>query len=228
MLRIIFVFGAATAIASPAQTFKTLVSFNGTDGMSPVYGPLAQGLDGDLYGTTSIGGTNGDGTVFRTTRSGRLTTLHNFGGTDGWNLYGDPVIQASNGKFYGTTEAGGANGYGTVYEITSAGALTTLYNFCAQKNCTDGSYPRGLMQAANGNLYGVTCCGGARGKGTFFEIKTAGKLTTVYSFCAQTNCADGGDPFVPVQAANGEFYGTTYYGGANGIGTVFKITRRAR
>ncbi|MGA9966340.1 MAG: choice-of-anchor tandem repeat GloVer-containing protein [Terriglobales bacterium] len=216
------------AIASPAQTFKTLVSFNGTDGANPVYGSLVQGFDGNFYGTTASGGAHGDGTVFRITPSGTLTTLHSFDGTDGINTFGDPVIQATNGKFYGTTEAGGAHGYGTVYEMTPAGVLTTLYSFCAKNNCVDGSYPRGLVQATNGSFYGATCCGGAHGNGTVFKIDGAGKLTTLYSFCAQANCADGADPFIPVQATDGNFYGTTYNGGTYGSGMFFKITPRGK
>ena len=215
---------AVGAIASPAQTFNTLVSFNGADGANPVYGSLVQGFDGNFYGTTASGGTHGDGTVFRITPNGMLTTLHSFDGTDGINTFGDPVIQATNGKFYGTTEAGGAHGYGTVYEMTPAGALTTVYSFCAKNNCADGSYPRGLVQATIGSFYGATCCGGAHGNGTVFKIDGAGKLTTLYSFCAQTNCADGADPFIPVQATDGNFYGTTYGGGTNGDGTVFKMS----
>jgi len=220
----VFLLGAVFAVASPAQTFKTLVSFNGTDGTSPVFGSLVQGFDGNVYGTTSVGGANGDGTVFRMTPGGTLTTLHSFDGADGLNIFGDPVIQATNGKFYGTTEAGGAHGSGTIYEMTPTGVLTTLYSFCAKTNCADGSYPRGLVQAANGSFYGATCCGGAYGNGTLFKINAAGKLTTLYNFCKQTNCADGGDPFVPVQATDGNFYGTTYYGGANGSGVFFKVT----
>ena len=225
---LVCLFCAVEAIASPAQSFKTLVSFNGTDGANPAYGSLVQGFDGNLYGTTSSGGAHDDGTVFKMTPSGALTTLHSFDGTDGVNTFGDPVIQATNGKFYGTTEAGGANGYGTVYEMTPAGVLTTLYSFCAQKSCADGAYPRGLVQATNGNFYGATCCGGVYGNGTVFEVNGAGKLTTLYSFCAQTNCADGGDPFVPVQATDGDFYSTTYYGGANGTGVFFKITPKGK
>ena len=98
--------------------------------------------------------------------------------------------------------------------------------FCAQTNCADGAYPfAGLIQATDGNFYGTTGERGINGNGTVFKITPQGKLATLYSFCAQTNCADGAYPGAGLtQAPNGEFYGTTVYGGANDAGTVSKIT----
>lgn len=215
---------ATSAIALSAQSFKTLVSFDGTNGANPNYGSLVQGFDGNIYGTTSVGGASEDGTVFKMSRRGTLTTLHSFDGTDGYNLFGDPVIQAADGNFYGTTEAGGAHGNGTVYKMTPAGVVTTLYSFCTGVNCADGYYPRGLMQASNGRFYGATVQGGAYGGGTVFEIDKLGNLNTLHSFCSEANCADGGEPFIPVQATNGNFYSTTNYGGAYNGGTVFEIS----
>src|ERR1039457_3341095 len=157
-----------------------------------------------------------------------LTTLFSFDGTHGQQPAGT-LVQATNGDLYGTTYAGGANnGGGTVFKITPGGTLTTLYSFCSQTNCTDGAYPSaGLVQAANGDLYGTTSggwAGGANSDGTVFKITPGGTLTTLYNFCSQTNCADGVGPEAGlVQAANGNLYGTTY-GGANSYGTVFKIT----
>jgi uncharacterized repeat protein (TIGR03803 family) len=127
----------------------------------------------------------------------------------------------------------GANNSGTVFKITTDGKLTTLYYFCSQSNCTDGRYPSALVQATNGDFYGVTVQGGANSAGTVFKITPSGMLTTLYSFCRQTNCPDGLNPTAGlVQATNGDFYGTTPYGGANHnefcgpeCGTVFKITR---
>src|ERR1035437_89259 len=106
------------------------------------------------------------------------------------------VAQATNGDFYGTTQQGGANcvpdGCGTVFKITPGGMLTTLYSFCAQIGCTDGSIPyAGLIQATNGDLYGTTADGGANGNyGTIFKITPGGALTTLYSFCSQSGCTD--------------------------------------
>src|ERR1035438_8758338 len=159
-----------------------------------------------------------------------LTTLYTFcsqsGCTDGANPYAE-LVQATNGDLYGTTQGGGTNlGYGTVFKITPGGTLTTLYSFCSQTNCTDGARPyAGLVQAANGDLYGTTNGGGTNGLGTVFKITPGGTLTTLYSFCSQSGCTDGAVPDAGlVQAANGNFYGTTYYGGTNKRGTVFKIT----
>ncbi len=149
------------------------------DGEQPI-GPLAEGVDGNFYGTTSGGGKNSYGTVFKITPTGTLTTLYSFcnpskdssqpcpdGGTP---LSG--LLLGTDGNFYGTTSYGGANGPttgtsgeeygGTVFKITPSGTLTTLYSFCATNaNCTDGSFPVGMLtQATDGNFYGATQQGG--------------------------------------------------------------------
>jgi uncharacterized repeat protein (TIGR03803 family) len=221
----VFLLCMATAIASPAQTFTSLVSFDGSNGAYPVYGSLIQGLDGNLYGTTQEGGVNNYGTVFEVTAGGRLTTLDSFDLTDGAYPYAGLVL-ATNGNFYGTTYEGGANGSGTVFEITPGGTVTTLYSFCSQTNCADGDLPSAaVVQAADGTFFGTTHQGGANGDGTVFQLAPDGTLTTLYSFCAQTNCADGYFPYAGLaQSTNGTLYGTTYYGGANQRGTVFEIT----
>jgi uncharacterized repeat protein (TIGR03803 family) len=215
---------------TPGGTLTTLYSFcfqsGCTDGVEP-YAGLVQAANGDLYGTAYGGGTNGYGTVFKITPGGTLTTLYSFcsrsGCTDGAYPYAG-LVQAANGVLYGTTTSGGANNSGTVFKITTSGTLTTLYSFCSQTNCTDGAAPSaGLVQAANGDLYGTSIFGGTNGGGTVFRIATSGTLTTLYSFCSP--CADGANPWAGlVQAADGEFYGTTFNGGATGTGTIFKIT----
>jgi uncharacterized repeat protein (TIGR03803 family) len=230
-------------------TLTTLYSFcsqtNCTDGKSPV-GGLIQASNGNFYGTTWAGGaannTGFDGTIFKITSSRQFTTLYSFCSKANCADGDSPraaLVQASNGNFYGTTVQGGVSSYcgdqsvgcGTVFEITPAGKFTTLYSFCSQANCADGFYPySGLMQASNGNLYGTTFEGGANGNyGTVFEITTSGKLTTLYSFCAQTGCTDGEFPSSGlVQDAKGILYGTTGGGGANcssvGCGTAYAIT----
>jgi uncharacterized repeat protein (TIGR03803 family) len=224
VVALVFLFFAVTVIAAPAQStfFTTLASFNGMDGDYP-YAGLVQASDGNFYGTT--GGFYGVGTVFKITPEGTLTSLHSFDGTDGEYPFA-ALVQASDGNFYGTTGWGGAYGYGTVFKITSTGTLTTLHSF----DSSDGANPwAGLLQASDGNFYGTTYGGGATGQGTVFKITPAGMLTTLYSFCSQNGCADGSNPQAGlVQGADGNFYGTTYFGAINncsfGCGTVFKIT----
>jgi uncharacterized repeat protein (TIGR03803 family) len=197
---VVLVFCAVAAIGSPAQTFTTLT----------------------------------------------FTTLYSFcaqtGCTDGAGPYAE-LVQATDGNFYRTTAGGGGyctdmDGCGTVFKITSTGTLTTLYSFCAQTGCPDGSaLYAGLVQATDGDFYGTTFddganttgCGlyyGGNACGTVFKITAGGTLTTLYSFCAQTGCTDGEEPWAGlIQATDGNFYGTTRDGGANGnLGTVFKIT----
>src|SRR5277367_4076965 len=164
----VFLVCAATAIASPAQTFATLVNFDGTDGANPEAG-LVQATNGEFYGTTSEGGANGIGTVFKITSKGTLTTLHSFDGSTDGEFPVAGLVQAPNGDFYGTTEIGGANGGGTVFKITGGGTLTTLHSF---DGGADGGSPfGGLVQATDGNFYGTTVSGGANGQGgTIFKI----------------------------------------------------------
>jgi len=219
-------------IASPAQVFTTLANFGGSNGSNPFAG-LVQGFDGNFYGTTYYGGANNSGTVFKITPAGKLTTLYRFcaqsGCVDGANPSAS-LVQASNGDFYGTTLAGGANNDGTVFKITTMGTLTTLHSF----DGGDGMNPSaGLIQATDGNFYGTTRGGGAIGGGTVFKITPSGTLTTLYSFCGE-NCTDGFTAYAGlVQGTDGNLYGTTQYGGGYdgfgycfdyGCGTVFKIT----
>ena len=192
-------------------TLTTLHQFSALDSNG-------ENSDGNFYGTTSSGGTSGDGTVFMLTPAGVLTTLYSFdGAAHGATPYA-ALIQATDGNFYGVTHNGGANGAGTVFQITSTGVFTTLHTF----DVSDGSTPRAaLVQGQDGNLYGSTEAGGAAGDGTLFEITPAGVLTTLYSFSG----SDGADPEgAMTQGADGTFYGTTAAGGANNNGTVFRLT----
>jgi len=168
-----------------------------------------------------------------TTQAQVVTKLLDFNGINGADPVYMSLVQGPHGKLYGTTAGGGANGnYGTVFAITPKGRLTTLYSFCAQPGCADGSVPdAGLLLASDGNFYGTTSGGGANGDyGTVFKITAEGALTTLYSFCAQANCVDGSAPTgTLIQATDGNLYGTTNMGGANGdYGTVFRITRSGR
>jgi uncharacterized repeat protein (TIGR03803 family) len=227
---------------SPGGTLKTVYSFfcslNGcADGAMPSAG-LVQAINGGFYGTTAAAAGSGYGTIFKVTASGALTTLYTFCSQsdcpDGAAPYAG-LVQAANGYLYGTTEyGGGTNSNGTVFRISPSGALTKLYSFCTQSGCADGGEPEGtLVQAFNGDLYGTTAIGGGQNGGTVFKITPGGTLTTLYSFCSQTGCADGENPYAGlVQGSDGYLYGTTLDGGPNagftgkGAGTVFKITPR--
>ena len=205
---------------TPSGTLTTLYSFRGypSDGGTP-WGGLIQASDGNLYGTTFRGGVYGYGNVFKITTAGTMTSLYSFSdGSDGAGPTAG-VIQASDGNLYGTTYYGSAYHWGTIFKITTDGALTTLYSF----NGSDGSSPGGsLIQASDGNLYGTTILGGAGNIGTVFRITTDGTLTSLYSFSGGN---DGAYPYAGlIQASDGNLYGTTYKGGAGNRGTVFQIT----
>jgi uncharacterized repeat protein (TIGR03803 family) len=209
---------------TPSGAATTLYSFCATsscpDGQYPV-GGLFLARNGALYGTTSQGGASGFGTVFRITPSGALTTLHSFTNTDGADPQAAP-IQASNGLFYGTAFGGGSHSYGTIYKMTASGSLTVLHNFCSGA-CTDGQNPTApLVQGSDGKLYGTNLYGYGY-FGTVFRITLAGKLTTLHTFTGTGS--DGANPWAGlVQGTDGNFYGTTYYGGINGAGSLFQIT----
>jgi uncharacterized repeat protein (TIGR03803 family) len=228
----IFLTWALMAAALPAQTFTTLHNFTGKNGITP-YAGLLQATDGNLYGTTTA-------TVFQITPSGTLTTLHNFchpknDCPEGSFLFAG-LIQGADGNLYGTARWGGTRsceaeggGCGTVFKISLSGTLTTLHNFCSRSGCPDGDNPlAGLVQGADGNFYGTTSAGGTNHDGTIFKITPSGKLTTIYNFCSQSNCTDGYSSAGLIQVADGNFYGTTEYGGANADGTVFKITPKGK
>ena len=220
-LVVVLLFVVVATQSAQAQTLKTLHSFDGTDGSDP-QAALVQGTNGDFYGTTYYGGANGWGTVFKITPSGTLTTLHSFDITDGSQIIAG-LVQGTHGDFYGTTVEGGpsdcSGGCGTIFKITPSGTLTTVHSF----DGTDGSNPQAaLVQGTSGDFYGTTFEGGANDFGTIFKITPSGTLTTLHSFNFYT---DGETPLAGlVQATNGDFYGTTSRGGANGAGTVFKIS----
>jgi uncharacterized repeat protein (TIGR03803 family) len=190
-----------------------------SDGDEPVTG-LLLAIDGNLYGTTYYGGSHNDGTIFRyNIAAGTLDTLYSFCSqpscADGIQPQGQ-LIQGKNGQLYGTTVAFGANGEGTAFRFNPATKrLATLYSFCAQSSCTDGSQPLGgLIQATNGNFYGTTSAGGTYGVGTVFELTASGTETVVYSFSENYD----GDPFAAlVQGTNGVLYGTTTGGYCGGV-----------
>jgi uncharacterized repeat protein (TIGR03803 family) len=195
------------------------------DGANPVASLID--VKGKLYGTTSSGGSNDVGTVFRVSTSGREKVLHSF------TLYEDAGVPLANlidvkGTLYGTTEVGigtgGENaGFGTVFSASTTGTEKVLYNF--PYGGADGYYPSAGLINVNGTLYGTTAKGGAYGSfgnyGTAFSITTSGSLTSLHSFGSGT---DGSNPYAPLLNVKGTLYGTTSTGGAYGKGTVFSMS----
>jgi uncharacterized repeat protein (TIGR03803 family) len=153
-----------------------------------------------------------------------FTTLVSFDVTDGSTPSPGALIQATDGNFYGTTESGGVNGSGVVYQMTPASAINIIYNFCSQANCADGGTPlAGVIQATDGNLYGTTTAGGANNCGTVYQLSLAGTLKTLHSFCSEPGNADGYSAEGTLAQFNNDIYGTTAAGGTNSEGTVFSI-----
>lgn len=213
----------SVSISCQQGTASVLYSFAGgaTDGSQP-YGGLVRANDGNFYGLTYSGGASNDGVVFKITPGGTETVLYSFAGApaDGANPFGS-LIQASGGSFYGMTSAGGASNDGVVFRITASGTETVLYSFAGG---ADGSQPGGsLIQASDGNFYGMTAAGGTGNNGTVFKIAPGGTETVLHVFAGT---ADGSDPEYAslVQASDGNFYGTTTSGGTDNDGVVFRIT----
>ena len=217
-------------VGAQAQTFTTLGNFTGFNGEIPLFGSMVQATNGNYYGATLYGGKNNDfGAIFQLTAAGKLSTLYTFclsaGCPDGAYPEVAPIL-GSDRNFYGTTTSrGNSNSAGTVYKMTIGGKLTTLYAFCPTWPCSDGFGPVGLIQGSNSNFYGVAGSGGAFGEGTFFELTSTGKFKVLHSFCNQAGCTTGALPGAsPMQASNGNFYGTTTGGGFHGGGVVYEIT----
>jgi uncharacterized repeat protein (TIGR03803 family) len=204
---------------------RVLHSFSQTDGDGafPWYGTLARDSAGNLYGTTITGGIKGQlccGTVFKVTASGEETVLYRFSGVNGDGFPQDGLVRDSSGNLYGTTQNGGPDNAGTVFKVDSTGKKTVLYSFTGS---IDGGYPMaGVVLDTEGNLYGTTFGGGTSGAGAVFKVDPSGQETVLYSF---TGSNDGGSPEAGViRDAQGNLYGTTYSGGTDGAGTVFKVT----
>ncbi len=184
------------------------------------------GTDGNFYGTDQDGGPSGGGCgfagcgqIYKVTPAGVETVLYNFTNTakDGYDPQSAPV-EATNGKFYGTTPYSAGNYISVAYSITSTGTFSTVHVFT---NAEGQDVFAGFVQGTDGNLYGVAANQGAKTYGTIFRMTTAGAVTVLHSF----DDADGNYPYRPLlQASDGNFYGTTAYGGAHGAGVVFRIT----
>ena len=204
-----------------AQTLTTVVNFNGTNGAAPRAGVLA-GKDGNLYGTTSAGGSQDQGTAFKLTGSNfnTLTTLVNFTGTNGTNPVAR-LFQASDDNLYGATFTGGTNNLGTLFKLekTNFTNLTTLLNF----NGTNGANPAGrLISGSDGSLVGITSAGGVNSRGTVFRIPLTGGVPTIL---VNFNGTNGATPLARLQlGSDGNYYGSASAGGATNDGVVYKLT----
>jgi uncharacterized repeat protein (TIGR03803 family) len=210
---------------SLAGKFTVLHSFNGTDGGAPL-GGLVQDQYGNFYGTTSSGGSDGQGTIFKMSTSGSLTTLHGFSGTDGSTPYGSLVLTSfhypSPATLYGTTGFGGTSDGGVIFEITSAGTYSTLIDLCSGSGCPM-NFLAGLTLTADGSYFGTTAYGGTENNGTIVT-STDGlhTLEVAHNFCG--GCNDGIFPQAPLfQHTNGILYGSASGGGADGDGTLYSM-----
>lgn len=217
------VFCVAATVASYAQTFTLLDTFNGHDGLLP-NGYLVQGYNGNFYETTGFGGENGWGNFIEITpQFGGLHSLYSFCSEQSECPEGSyplgGLALAPGGNFVGATYTG------TIFEITPGGTLTALYTGLAPE--------AGLTLGANGNFYGTSFYGGTgnggKGGGTLYELTPKGTFTALYNFCTVANCTDGEYPHAAVvQGTNGSIYGTTYWGGTHNAGTVFEYTRAGK
>ena len=213
---------AASTLLAPVAAFSLLHNFTGgTDGANP--NGLARGSDGGFYGTAMHGGTNTAGTLFQMNSQGAIAGLYSFAGTIDGALPASPLIQTADGALYGTTFAGGVYGLGTTFTATTNGSLASLLSF--NYDHTNAILPyAGLSLGPDGNFYGTGYEGGTNIYGCVFQMTPGGTQTNLYSF---TGGSDGSYPYAGLLlASDGNFYGTTYNGGANSCGTVFRISSR--
>jgi uncharacterized repeat protein (TIGR03803 family) len=215
--------------AAQAQTLTPLHTFSGppNDGAN-AYGALILDPFGNLYGTTEIGGTSNNGTVFSLTATGNnYSVLHNFGGIPDGSGPDDALLRDGSGNLYGTVQQGGADNLGGVFEFNAAGMESMLHSFVGSPDDGRFSYAPVIQDAAStararGNLYGTTEFGGSHNLGTVFKVDINDNSTVLYSFSGP----DGQDPTLAgvVRDLAGNLYGTTFSGGQYGNGVVFKLT----
>jgi len=215
--------GANTTLykLTASGTFSTLDTFDQTVGYNP-FDPLIQGADGKLYLTMQLGAAFGCGSIVKMTLDGKIEATYSFDCGDGGGAPIGPLLQASDGNFYGTTEGGGKDQLGTIFRITADWTFTTLYSF--KKINNDGLNPAcGLTQGTDGNLYGTTSGGGTASSGTIFQISLDGVYKQLYSFPSNHPAFPTA---APTQHTNGTFFGPTVSGGANGLGSIYTLNMR--
>jgi uncharacterized repeat protein (TIGR03803 family) len=202
-------------------TYSTLYTLTPAIGSYPI-APPTQGTDGFLYLPLSLGGANSCGSILQLTTAGVLNNSYEFPCGPGGAFPIGPLVQASNGDFYSTTQDGGTNGEGTVYQVTTGLAVTVLHSFGA--NFGDGAYPgAGLLLATDGNYYGSTAEGGTYDDGILFNTTTGGTYKDLYSFNNSVNLMQMSPLSPPVQNTNGTLYGVTEFGGTNDEGTIYSL-----
>jgi uncharacterized repeat protein (TIGR03803 family) len=203
--------------------FTNLYAFTtGSDGAFPE-AQLTPANDGFFYGTTYGGGTNNFGTVFKVSPGGVFSNLYSFSGADDGGQPQSPLVRGLDGNFYGATDSGGANGFGTIFRISTNGVLTNIYTF---SGIADGAQPVGLIPRPDGSFYGVTFTGGSNNNGVIFRLTPGGAFTTLFTFGALTNStnANGANPVAGlIPASDGNLYGSAVNGGIFGDGTIFKL-----
>jgi uncharacterized repeat protein (TIGR03803 family) len=203
------------------STFIKKVDFSGVTGGSKPTGVLLQAGDGKLYGMTTIGGANNKGVLFQyDPATSTFTKKIDFDGTtNGANPKG-ALMMTADGKLYGMTSNGGVNNKGCIFQYDVASStLTKKFDL---NGFTNGAEPHGsLVQANDGNLYGMTRLGGVFGKGVFFQYNPA---TSTYLKKFDFNGADkGAEPYGSMLlAADGKLYGMTEDGGTNNVGVIFQ------
>ena len=212
--------GLGTLFRVQAGNLETVHHLAAGEGGNPAAGLVSKG-DGWLYGSATTGGSHGFGTLFRfQPATGILENLHHFtGGNDG--SVPDALMLHSDGKFYGTTRAGGSHGHGTIFNLAVGGTPVTLHAFLG----SDGSDPCGPLVFANGGFYGVCRSGGASGLGSAFRIDPAGSFTLLSSFTGSGGVRPGANPRAGlVLHSSGKLAGSTEFGGTHGFGTLFTLT----
>jgi uncharacterized repeat protein (TIGR03803 family) len=213
----VFAFSLLLSGSAFGQTVATLENFNGTNGANPFLGALTQGRDGKLYGTTYNGGANAMGTVFRFNQATNyIDVIHSFAGSDGEGPAGS-VTLASDGNFYGSTNYGGSASLGVLFKLTSGGTYTLLHSFLGG---SDGEFPEDApILASDGNLYGITV-GGVGTAATVYQYTRSGAYNIIYTLPTSSGAYAEG----VMQGSDGNLYVTANGGGANGCGSIVKVT----
>jgi uncharacterized repeat protein (TIGR03803 family) len=206
---------------TPAGVVTSPHSFTNTgDGTNPAAAPVL-GNDGNFYGSTSgvdVNVTEANSTIYKLTPSGGFTVLHTLNpATDGSSA--GPLTLGADGSFYGGTASGGVNGWGTLFKVTTSGAFTLLHSFA---NLADGRQGATLAQASNGTFYGTTYLGGANSAGVVFKISPTGTFTKLHDLNGTTEGT--GVTGNMILATDGNFYNVALSNGANGGGTLFKVS----